>query len=101
MRFLILATLAILATALSAADQPPQLDPRKPADAIAIVDGLTRQLALPRDQAVGLTVAIETLAGAVRQHGEFQAALAKLREQMGADTKAAEPKPVEPAKPKD
>ena len=47
---------------ISAADAPPtQLDPTKPADAVQIVDMLTRQATLPRDQAVALTVAIDTL----------------------------------------
>jgi hypothetical protein len=88
MRSTILLTLSLCLAAASAADQPPQLDPRKPADAVQVVDLLTRQLALPRDQAVGLTVAIETLAGVVR-------------EREAAQAKAAEPKPVEPAKAQD
>ena len=65
-RFAILLLLPLVAVAsLAAADQPQPLDPHKPADAIVIVDQLTRQLALPREQAVGLTIAIETLAKAV------------------------------------
>jgi hypothetical protein len=43
------------------AAQPVNLDPSKPADAVQIIDVLTRQLTLPRDQAIALTVAIETL----------------------------------------
>lgn len=76
---LILATVAILAAADPA---PRQLDPRQPGDAVVIIDQLTRQTSLPREQAVALTMAIDTLA--------------KLA-QADADTKAkaAEPKPAD------
>jgi hypothetical protein len=82
--------LALCLSALLAADQPApvQLDPSKPADAVLIIDGLTRQLQLPREQAVALTMAIQTVGGVVREQAEAKA-------------KAAEPKPVDaPAKPK-
>ena len=65
--------IAALAIALvPAADQPApvQLDPTKAADAVQIVDGLTRQLALPRDQAVALTIAIQTLGTFVRDQAK-------------------------------
>lgn len=83
----------VLGTAqqIFAADQSQQpaqpLDPNKPADAVLIIDGLTRQLALPRDQAVALTIAIQTLGGVVREAAEAKA-------------KATQP-PAEPAKPKE
>lgn len=82
-----IALLILSLALLPAADQPQQLDPTKPADAVLIVDGLTRQLSLPRDQAVALTMAIQTLGKLVAADAEAKA-------------KAAEPKPVEPAKPK-
>ena len=66
--------LLLLPLSLFAEDTPHQLDPSKPADAVLIVDGLTRQLALPRDQGVALTLAIQTLGALVREHAEAKAA---------------------------
>jgi hypothetical protein len=67
--------LSILSLALLAAADPPQrqLDPRQAADAVVIVDQLTRQLSLPREQAVALTLAIQTLDAAVREQAEAKA----------------------------
>lgn len=58
MRYLLL---LVLCSALSAAESVT-LDPRNPVDAVKIVDQLTQQTTLPRDQAVALTMAIQTLA---------------------------------------
>jgi hypothetical protein len=64
---LLIAAISVLA---AAEPQPQQVDPRKPADAVVIIDQLTRQLQLPRDQAVALTMAIETLRAAVAPQPE-------------------------------
>lgn len=85
---LIICCLLIFGALLPAADEPRQLDPAKPAEAILIIDGLTRQLNLPRDHAIALTMAIQTVGKLVAADAEAKA-------------KAAEPKPVEPAKPKE
>jgi hypothetical protein len=56
--------LAVILSAFASltAEEQRQLDPAKPADAVQIVHLLTEKLTLPRDQAVALTRAIETLA---------------------------------------
>ncbi len=51
-----------LFTSLAVAEEQHQLDPAKPADAVQIVQLLTEKMVLPRDQAVSLTLAIQTLA---------------------------------------
>lgn len=81
----------LLVAAVAAESAPPQLDPTKPADAVQIVNLLTAKLELPRDQAVALTVAIETLARSVREHEA-----AKTQPLPTLDEPAAPP-----AKPKD
>lgn len=47
--------------AIFAEDAPKQLDPHTPADAVQIIDALTQRLQLPRNEAIALTIAIETL----------------------------------------
>ncbi len=36
-------------------------DPSKPVDAVMIIDALTKQMVLPRDQAQALTISLQTL----------------------------------------
>lgn len=63
---------------VAAADAPPapqqrQLDPTKPADALAIVDLLTRHATWPgqdREQVVALERALATLAGVIAPRPE-------------------------------
>lgn len=102
------AVLLLLAALLPAADQPQQLDPNKPADAVLIVDGLTRQLALPREQAVALTIAIQTLAKLERAAAEMNAhneEIGKQLKEMRASLDQAKlitaPAAADPAKPKE
>lgn len=71
----LLLCLALLAP-LAAADQPPQLDPTKPRDAVQVVEILTRDLTLPRVQAQALVQAIQTLAQTVERDERAQAAAA-------------------------
>lgn len=58
---LLVLLLVIGAPAAVAEEAQRQLDPNKPADAVEIIHRLTEKMTLPRDQAVALTVAIETL----------------------------------------
>lgn len=71
----------IVATALClvAADQPQprQLDPRQPGDAVVIIDQLTRQVQLPREQAVALTMAIDTLSKLAQADADAKAKAAE------------------------
>jgi len=58
-------SLVLLTGADAPTPTPRQLNPEVPADAVEIVNVLTRQIALPRDQAMALTVAIDTLRNVV------------------------------------
>lgn len=72
-----------------AAEQPPrQYDPKQPADALEIVVSVSGQVPLKLNESQALMQSLQTLAALVRADQEAKA-------------KAAEPKPVEPAKPKD
>lgn len=55
----------LLVAVLAAAEEPRQLDPTKPADAVQIIEILTRDISLPRHQAEALIIAIQTLSKAV------------------------------------
>ncbi len=63
-----LLALFILCTACVTAEESRALDPAKPADAVQIIHVLTEKMTLPRDQAVALTRAIETLAKLAQDH---------------------------------
>jgi len=57
----------LLIAALTAAEQPAQLDATKPRDAVQIVEILTRDVSMTRTQAQALVQAIQTLATLVEK----------------------------------
>jgi len=68
MRFILVVLFLTWTLCASAEDAPQQqLNPNTPADAVAIVDLLTKQIPLQRDQAIALTVAIQTLRRVVQE----------------------------------
>lgn len=66
--------LLLLAATLAAEDQPRQLDPSQPRDALAVVDVLTADVQMSRRQAEAFRTALLTLARVVEEREAAEAA---------------------------
>ena len=62
--------LLFLALSITAADQPRQLDPSKPDDALQIIDIITKDETMTRANAIAVTVALQTLAKVVQEQAK-------------------------------